>query len=313
MGQKTPAEGTILIIGGSGHYGTYIVNRLLRNNRKVRVLSRNGHKTRNIFESQVDVQEGDIEHITDYEALLHDVTGIIISLSAFNSRDIKNMIATEKDSVIRLLQNAYAKNIQRIVYISIWNVPEEVPQHPSAESAYVKASIEGYLHRSSFDWTILRSPASMATYFSMISNNKMIIPGTKKTPIPSIAPWDVAEITTQTVLRDDLAKKTFYLSGPEALSFDEAARRISVSNNQSLKTIHIPLSLIKPAYFISLLFTSLKPSYLYLSKILKNADVSANFPSSIQKEVDQAFYQLQTTFQYSPSSFDSFIAQYITD
>lgn len=84
------------------------------------------------------------------------------------------------------------------------------------------------IRESRFNWTILGGAASFELFFAFLKNNKMVVPGGGMNPVPIISPEDVGEITAQTVLRNDLSGRRFRLTGPEAISFPEAAKRISV-------------------------------------------------------------------------------------
>jgi uncharacterized protein YbjT (DUF2867 family) len=95
------------------------------------------------------------------------------------------------------------------VYISVWNAKPDSPPKPMKESVYVKSQVEAFLQSSSLNWTVLRSPSSMQTFFSMRIKNTMIIPGSKDVAIPCVSAADVAHIAVQTLYRTDHSHRVF--------------------------------------------------------------------------------------------------------
>jgi uncharacterized protein YbjT (DUF2867 family) len=275
----------ILVIGGTGNYGKHITNALLKHNYHVKVVTRNKQKAAQLLPQEVNIIKGDINNRDDHRIMLQHVDSIVISLSSFNATDINNMVQTESESLIRLLETARNNNVFRIIYISVWNVPDILPHKIKAESAQVKASIEKYLKNNRFDYTILRSPASIDTFYQMIKNNKMIIPGRQSIPIPYIAPSDIGNIVTACIQNPGTICQMYRMCAPAPISFAEAAQKIGKTQQKEIKPSYIPMPLLKAAKPITSFLGLFSRKMRYITKVLKFADLSKKYPDNIPETV----------------------------
>ena len=112
----------ILVIGGTGHYGQFIVRSLVNLDQSVRVISRNAIKAKETLGSDVEIIEGDITDPKLIKASISGVKAIVISISAFTRKLIKKTRLIERDAVIAILEEARKNQINRIVYISVYDL-----------------------------------------------------------------------------------------------------------------------------------------------------------------------------------------------
>ena len=113
--QGNHENGTILVLGGTGHYGRHIVGSLLEMGEPVKVLSRNSNKAKEILGEKPEIVEGDI---TSRESVVESLKGtkaIVISVSAFSRKTIRKLKLIERDSVLMVLEEAKKAGISRIV------------------------------------------------------------------------------------------------------------------------------------------------------------------------------------------------------
>lgn len=290
MGKKR-----ILVLGGTGHYGKHIVQSLLEKGELVRVLSRNANKAREILGSNPEIIEGDI---TSRESVIKSLNGakaIIVAVSAFSRKTIRKTRLIERDSVLMALKEAQKTGISRVVYLSVYDLKQDVIKKLNiTQFAENKLELESKLAKSDFNWTILGCAFSMEMFFSMIHGDTMMVPGGGSHALPTISPLDVGELAAQTVLRDDLKGKRFRLTGPEAFSFPQAAKRIADITGRPIKFRKIPLTPIKIASLVTRPFNPYL-KYLLLAIILFN-----NFPTNIAEDVPNDHQLLLETFNYTP-------------
>ncbi|MHA2202299.1 MAG: SDR family oxidoreductase [Candidatus Hodarchaeales archaeon] len=298
-------KGLILILGGTGHYGRHIVKALIKNNQKIRVLSRNISKARKILGEDPEIVEGDITSEEVVINTLEGVNAIIICLSAFNRKTIRKQKLIERDSVLMVLEEAEKQGINRIVYISVYGKPDT---DVDILQGRIKREIEDTLEQSSFNYTILGAPPSMEIFFSMIRNGKMTVPGGGPPALPTIAPIDLGEIAAQALIRSDLNGKRFSLVGSDVISFREAAERISKVTGTEIGFRKVPLLPIKVVASITGLLSLLFP---YISQLLKFIILmNTAFTSEM---IEQAFEHqklLQETFDYQPLTIEEFAIKY---
>jgi len=292
-------EKTIIVFGGTGFYGRKIVQKLLEKNEKVRVLSRNSHYATNILGEDVEIIEGDVTSRDIVIQSLKGVKAILICLSAMSSKLIRRMKQIERDAVLMIMDEAHKANINRLVYVSGYEMRKDVLKQLSIiEFGEIKLEIEQKIRESDFNWTILGGAPTFEIFFAFLRNKKMVVPGGGTKPIPTISPENVGEISAQTILRDDLSGRRFRLTGPEAISFPEATKRISAITNRQIKHIKIPLFLIRIVSIITLPFNPFI-RFVYWSLKLLNS-----FPDDLAKNVPEDFQILIKTFSYTPITFD---------
>lgn len=290
----------ILVLGGTGHYGRHIVQNLLGKGIPVRVLSRNAGNARSILGEVPEIIEGDITLQESLIAALNGVSAVVISISAFAPKLIRKQKLIERDSVLMVLAEAERAGVSRIVYISIYDIRQEIARRLALESAEIKAEIENALTHSNFNWTVLGAAPSMEIFLAMIRGNTMMVPGGGPPALPTVSPIDVGEIVAQTVLKYDLHGKRFRMVGPEAISFPEAAERISNITGKTIGFRKMPLLLPKIARVIIAPLTPFSDAILYINQMLGYIQLLNQFPQDIIVEVPKAHRLLLGTFDYVP-------------
>lgn len=291
----------ILIFGGTGHYGSNIVQSLLNKGEYVRVLSRNTTKARDTlgYDANLEIILGDITSRESVIGVLEHCKSVIIAVSAMSKKNIRNMKLIERDSVLMVLREAEHQGISRVLYLSAFDLKEDLIKKLKIELlADIKLDIERYLRSSNLDWTILGCPPTMELFFMMKKGNRMIAPGGGASPIPTIAPQDLGEIAAQAILRNDLGKKRFRITVSRAISIVEASKCFSNLLGVPIKVQKIPLTLFK---ILSLITRPFNPyiKFLYLSIKLMN-----NFPLDIITEVPNDHQLLLDTFNYTPTTLE---------
>jgi uncharacterized protein YbjT (DUF2867 family) len=290
----------ILVLGGTGHYGRHIVRSLLEKDAPVRVLSRNAGNARKILGQVPEIIEGDITLRELIIEALNGVSAVVISVSAFAPKLIRELRLIERDSVLMVLTEAERAGVSRIVYISIYDIRQDIARRLDLESAEIKAEIENALAHSDFNWTVLGAAPSMEIFFAMIRGDTMVVPGGGPPALPTVSPVDVGKIVAQTVLKNDLHGKRFRMVGPEAISFPEAAERISSVTGKTIGFRKIPLLLPKIARVITEPLTPFSDAILYINQMLGYIQLLNQFPQDIIVEVPEVHRLLLGTFDYVP-------------
>ncbi|MBA7586582.1 hypothetical protein ES708_28584 [subsurface metagenome] len=295
----------ILVLGGTGHYGRHIVLSLLEKDVPVRVLSRNAGQARKILGEVPEIVEGDITLRQSVIEALNGVSAVVISVAAFGPKLIRKLRLIERDAVLMVLTEAEKTGVSRIVYISVYDIRQDIAKKLNLESGEIKADIENALTHSNFNWTVLGAPPSMEIFFAMIRGDTMVVPGGGPPALPTVSPVDVGEIAAQTALRDDLDGKRFRMVGPEAISFPEAAERISSITGKMIGFRKIPLLLPKILRVITQPFTPFSDRLLYINQMLGFIQLLNQFPQDIIVEVPESHRLLLDTFDYIPITFET--------
>jgi uncharacterized protein YbjT (DUF2867 family) len=246
-----------------------------------------------------EVIEGDITSRSKVISALDGTRAIVIAISAFTWKAIRRRIEIERDSVLRILEEADRKGIARVVCLSGYDVREDFADRLGVLAiAKPMLDVHAALAESRLNWTVLGCPPSMEIFFAMIRGAKMIVPGGGPPALPSISPIDVGTIAAQAVLRDDLGGRRIRLPGPEALSFPEAARRISAVWGREIHFHRIPVTPLKIA---SVLTRPLHPFLMYLVMAIRMLN---NFPEELVVQVPTDHQLLLETFDFTPTTLE---------
>jgi len=289
----------IIVYGGTGYYGREVVRGLVRKGVSVKVVSRESAKAQAILGNDVEIMQGDVTDNQTIVDSLRNVTAIIICLSAMSNKLIRKMKQIERDAVLAIMEEAKNQNISRLIYMSGYEMRAQLLNELNIpEFGEIKIEIESTITNSDFNWTILGDAPAFEIFFAFIRNGKMVVPRGGLNAIPCISAEDVGEITAQTALRDDLNGHRLKLTGPEAFTFPEAAKRISSISGKNIKHAAIPLIIVNILSFLLIPFT---PFLRFLYKSLKMLN---NFPPDLAESVPDEHEKLRELFDYTPVSLE---------
>lgn len=292
------------MLGGTGHYGRHIVASLAAKGVPVRVLTRSAAQARGCLPQSVEVAEGDLESPDTVTRSLLGVGRLVVSVSAFNRRQIGRLKAVERDAVIAALAAAEAAGVARVVYLSVFDIRPEVSERLRLVSAQIKLDVEAYLRCSASNWTVLGAPPSMEIFFAMIRGDRMVVPGGGPQALPTISPVDLGEIVAQTALRDDLGGRRIRLAGPDLLSFPEAASRLSTVFGRTIRFTPIPLVLPKIAWHVTRPLSHISDTLRYLHAMLGYVQLLNAFPQDLALASVEDHVELVRTFDYTPTTLE---------
>jgi len=293
----------ILVFGGTGHYGQRIVKSLLAKKVEVRVLTRNPDKAQTLFGNSVEVVFGDVLSKNCIINSLKDVSGVVISLSAINPKQIRQMKRIELYAVISIIEKMEILGIDRLVFISVYDLRIELLKRLKImKLGEIKLAVEKRIRESKLNWTILGCPPSFEIFFSLLRGTRLIAPGGCKNRIACQSPDDLGEVASQAILRNDLGGKRFRMAGPEAVNFPEVAKRMSVYSGKKIKLFTPPLLLFNVISWI------VKPFNPFIRFIYYSLKLMNNFPEDLAEQVPGDHQLLLAEFDYQPKSLDDEIA-----
>ncbi len=292
---------SVLIFGGTGNYGQYIVKSLVQRKIPVKVFTRDIKRAKKKLGEEPEYFEGDVLNRESITGSLVNVKAIIISLSAMHPKLIRKQKKIEHDAVMTILDEAEKSQIKRIVFISIYDIQKELISKLKLEVGYYKMAIEDRLANSNLNWTVLGCPPSYMIFESFTRKGMMIVPGGGSPIMPSVAPQDVGEIAAQAAIRDDLNKKRFHMTSAEPFSFPEVAERISSVLGRKIKYRKLPLFGLKIASIVTYPFNP------YLRHLVKYVQLLNNFPTDLAKQAIEDHKILRSTFEYEPMSLEDYV------
>ena len=292
----------VLVFGGTGNYGKYIVESLIAKNVPVKVFTRDVKRAKLKLGLKPEFFEGDVLDQTSILNSLENVRAIIISLSAMHPKLIRKQKEIEHDAVMTILNEAEKKNIKRIVFISIYDIQKELIEKLKLDVGFLKIAIEERLANSEFfNWTVLGCPPSYIIFTRFTRKRMMLVPGGGAPLIPSIAPQDVGEIAAQASIRDDLNKTRFKITYSEPFSFPEVANLFSRIFGRKIKYRKLPLFGLKIASIISY---TINP---YLWHLVKYVGLLNKFPKNLVKKIPEDHEKLKSTFDFQPMTLEDYV------
>lgn len=216
----------IAVTGATGRVGTRLVPLLLRAGEDVRVISRDVQRACAIFGDDVESAHGDLDEPDWVAAALDGVDRVFLLVPA-GPRQL-----TREGLVIRAAMRA---GVRRVVKLSVLAADERSP----VQLARWHRQAETELASSGLGYTILRPPFFMQNFFAMVSDGA-IHTAAEGGEVAMIDVRDVAAVAAAALIEDGHEGKTYTITGPEAVTFDEAADQLSVATGQATKHVRIP-------------------------------------------------------------------------
>ncbi|MHA1185432.1 MAG: SDR family oxidoreductase [Candidatus Heimdallarchaeota archaeon] len=290
----------VMVFGGTGNYGKYIVKSLLAKKVPTKVFTRDNVRAEQKLGPEPEYFEGDVLNKDAIKNSLANVKAIIISLSAMHSKLIRKQKEIEHDAVMTILDEAEKQGIKRIIFLSIYEMKIDLIKKLKLEVGFIKMAIEDRLVQSDFNWTVLACPPSFELFTTFTRKKLMIVPGGGSPLMPSVAPQDVGEIAAQASIRDDLSKQRLHMTYSEPFAFPEVAEKFSKILGRKIKYQKIPLFGLKIASIVTYPFNP------YLRHLVKYVGLLNNFPIELAKQASADHQILIKTFDYQPMSIEEY-------
>jgi uncharacterized protein YbjT (DUF2867 family) len=301
------ADAPVLVLGGTGHYGSYAVKSLLETGQPVRVLSRSAGRARDLLGPEPEVVEGDICSPADVERAVAGARALVICVSAFSRALYRRLWQIEHDAVLAALEVAGRSGVRRVVYLSVYAIDLEFAARFGMVVARIKHAVEQALGASSLDWTVLGAPPSMEIFFAMLRGNRLVVPGGGPPAFPTISPRDAGAVLARAALREDLVGTRFRLAGPEALSFPEAASKLSRVLGRDIAFTKVPLALPRVAGIV------IGPFVPFVGQLVASLRMLNAFPAEIAAQIPADHRRLIETFGIHPTTLEEEAARRMSD
>lgn len=210
---SVPFDRPILVTGATGKTGRRIAERLLNAGRRVRLGSRSA-------EPRFDWADSGT-----WDAALDGVAAVYVAYQP----DLAEPGALE--TVTAFFSRAKEAGVSRIVLLSGRG-------EPVAEAA------EAALKETGIDWTILRAAWFMqnfseAFFLDLVRYGEVILP-TGMAAEPFIDLEDLADAAVVALTEDGHSRHLYEVTGPEALTFDDAIHQIASATGLDVPVSHIP-------------------------------------------------------------------------
>lgn len=309
--QLSTNDQSVVVFGGTGHYGRHIVHSLLERGARVDLFTRDVDRARELLVAPggglrrqtphaIRFVEGDVTDQKRVHQLIgnHRHPRVVLALSAFAPRQVCRLWDIEYRASVRILEEV-ARRKGRAVLVSAYEPREQLIDRLGFEAGRVKLELERRLREMDFDWTILGAAFSMALFFRMIRGTRMVVPGGGRRRIPVIACEDVGQVAAQAVLRDDLAGRRLRLAGPHPYSFPEATAAIGSACSCTVRHVRVPLLPLRVAATLS------RPFSPFLAHLYPAIRLFNGFPDDLAASAEQDCRRLCRLFDLDPTPLEA--------
>ncbi|MES0807839.1 SDR family oxidoreductase [Roseibium sp. SCPC15] len=208
---------TVLVTGATGTIGAELVGLLVKDGLSVKALSRSSDRLSQTFGQGVEAVTADLE---DTAALGRAMTGVETLVLITPASE------TAARHAAKAIEAARYNRVRKIVRISAIKASLKGPTH----NTRLHAQTEADLIASGIDYVILRPNYFMQNMFlaaEQIAKTRAFSFATGQGRMAMIDARDIALCAFRCVKAGDWNGQILELTGPEAISFDEVAERLS--------------------------------------------------------------------------------------
>jgi uncharacterized protein YbjT (DUF2867 family) len=227
----------LLVTGGSGFLGGYVLDEARRRGHQVVALARSDKAAGAVTEQGAEPLRGDLD---DPSALL----GVFSSARCTSLLNIASLGFGHAPATVAA---ARAAGIDRAVFVSTTAVTTRLP----ARTKQVRLDAEWQIRESGLKWTIVRPTMIYgAPGDRNLSRLLMLLRKVPMMPVPGggrhlqqpVHVADVASAVLGAIERPESAGTTYDLAGPEPLSFAELLRIAARAADSRTRFVPVPLS-----------------------------------------------------------------------
>jgi len=203
----------ILVTGATGNVGSEIARQLIARAIPFRIYVRDADKAASLIGADgYETALGDFSDEAGFAAALDGVSAVYM---------VTNQSDAFKSSLERMVRQVKAADVERFVMLSAEGDPE-------SDIFFVKRTgeLEHIVRTAELNWTFLRPDWFMQNFANYIAMGMVAFPeGQGKTSFVDVR--DVAEVAVKALTEPGHTHWTYRLTGPDAMTFAQAAARIS--------------------------------------------------------------------------------------
>lgn len=237
----------VLVTGGTGFVGTYVVNRLLQSGHQVAVLARDAGRARNRYNRPVEVALGNVLDPTSLARAVAKRDVLVHLVGIIHEKGIQTFDRMHREATQNVLTAARDASVNRYVHMSAMGSSEDAP----SEYGRTKAAGERAVRASGLDWTIFRpsilfgpGDGFVSLLAPIVRGNPGFIPviGSGTTRFQPVSVHDVARLFHDALEKPETFGRTFEVGGPEVFTLNEIYREIAKAIGKPGKPlVHFPI------------------------------------------------------------------------
>ena len=231
----------ILVVGGTGHLGRRVVERLLDSGQSVRVMARRADDAQDLAAAGAELFAGDVRNPRACAAATSGVSVVVSAVQGFAGPGKQTPEVVDRDGN-RVLTDAARAAGADLVLLSIVDAAAD---HPMSLHR-MKWAAEEYLRRSGVPWTAVRGTAYAETWADVLRESRdrggrVRVFGRGDNPISFVSVEDVATAVVRAALDPALRGQVIEVGGPATLTLNQLARIVSPDTSPR----HVPRTLLR--------------------------------------------------------------------
>jgi uncharacterized protein YbjT (DUF2867 family) len=224
----------LLVTGATGTTGMEVLRALKDRGAEARALVRDETKAHHLRDLGFMPVTGDLGDPRTLGPALEDVERAYLVAPAS---------PMQSELELAFLETAKGAGVKHVVKLSVIGASEEAP----GRFARSHGRVERALKESEMAWTLLRATGFMQ---NTLAWGERVQDGTFYTPVPDAAfsivdARDVAEVAALALTGDGHEGKAYGLSGPEAISYRDQAKRLFAAAGREVEVAEVPVEAVK--------------------------------------------------------------------
>jgi uncharacterized protein YbjT (DUF2867 family) len=213
--------GPILVTGATGMVGRHVVRQLFAAGHRPRALVRDPRQARQRLGDHAESVAGTLDRPETIEAALTGIDNVFL---------LTRQTSRQPDQECAVIRAAARAQVRHVVKLSVFRADEHSPLQVARQHRQTERALE----QSGLAYTILRPVFFMQNLFGMLRHGA-IRTATGHGRVAMIDARDIASAAVTTLTSDAHESKTYTLTGPEALSFNEVASILAAQTGTQIR------------------------------------------------------------------------------
>jgi uncharacterized protein YbjT (DUF2867 family) len=238
---------TVLVLGGSGFVGRHVVNRLVREGKRVVVPTRRRESARHlILLPTVDVVDGNVHDPGTLSRLAAGVSAVVNLIGILNESGRDTFARVHVELAHTIVAACRAAGVRRLVQMSALSAD------PAGPSAYLrsKGEAEAAIVASGLDWTIFQPSVIFGredrflNLFAMLERHLPVMAiAAAKTRFQPVFVGDVAHCFAHALAQDATIGQKFPVCGPDVYTLHELVAFVGKLTGHQRPIVALPPAL----------------------------------------------------------------------
>lgn len=232
----------VLVTGGSGFLGRYVIERLVDRGHEVVALARSADAAARVDALGASAIPGDLDDPASVDAAFHAAeAGALANVASLGFGHAPTIVSAAEDAGLR-----------RAVFVSTTAIFTAL----NAGSKTVRVAAEETIQASALDWTIIRptmiygdpGDRNIARLLRLLRKTPIVpLPGDGHRLQQPVHAGDVADAIVAAVEREQAIGRAYDVAGPEPISFREVVEQSAEAVGRNPRLVSIPLGPVMAA------------------------------------------------------------------